>query len=378
METNDIINYFNKTTPTSSKLEQQLVTIISGLLFYYFDRVPDAKQIFKIMIERGDTIQNDHIAFRTIDVRSLLTLFLFYGFSVQFDDKTRTPFNFTQKKITAVWLKHPNPAIPRLFISEFRLDETPTIKQYIAPYLDQINDTIDSVDLNDTTAVIDYLHTSIWPTPTYEHFDYVRNQSEYLSWVMYNQYYLNHFTLTVNSLQSFGYQQNLDAHFEQYFDNPDILKIKLREEYRTIMSNFNQFLQQEGFQLNSPKGSTLQISNDGLLLQSSTQSGIISANFPDGTYDISGSYVEFAYRGILETSLNKLSSAQQSKSLPLRDGFEVGNADKIFESTYTNQPSDYNDKGTELSCFDHSKQKINTFLDSYQIKNPHSIPFNVN
>jgi len=72
------------------------------------------------------------------------------------------------------------------------------------------------------------------------------------------------------------------------------------------------------------------------LLQSSTVAKLVQATFSNGeTQLIPGSYVEFAERKVLP----------QFAHLPLeaikrehrREGFEAGNADKIFESTYRKQ-----------------------------------------
>ena len=52
--------------------------------------------------------------------------------------------------------------------------------------------------------------------------------------------------------------------------------------------------------MNTSKGKDLNISPDQLLLQSSTKAQMIEGEFPDGIYSVPGSYVEFAYRGILD------------------------------------------------------------------------------
>ena len=86
---------------------------------------------------------------------------------------------------------------------------------------------------------------------------------------------------------------------------------------------FNTFLESFGIKLNSA-GGKIKRSADGKLLQSSSVAKTIQAKFPlaNGTkqyHAIAGSYVEFAER------------------IDGRDGFEVGNADKIFESTFNEQ-----------------------------------------
>jgi len=275
-----------------------LTQVLAGLLGRYFDRVPDAMRVFEICEGRGDIVKNDHIAFRTLDMRSLLKLFLYYGYEVRFDDeKTKMPFNFKAKKLTAVWLKHPNFDMPRVFISEIRLKELGRETQdIVAPYLAQLEDPIDSLNLDDASAVIDYLHSGLWPTPTHSDYQKTGEESEYLAWVLYNEYYLNHFTLTVNALDSFGFKKTLEDVIQKDQSDDDYLS-ELREVYVSFMKNFNKFLRDQGFGLNAPSGNELNISADGLLLQSSTQANMVTGKFPDGDFEVPGSYVEFAYRG---------------------------------------------------------------------------------
>jgi hypothetical protein len=72
------------------------------------------------------------------------------------------------------------------------------------------------------------------------------------------------------------------------------------------------------------------------LLQSSTVAEIIDAEFAGGEiHPISGSYVEFAERKILPQFQHL--KPTEIKREHRREGFETGNADKIFESTFTSQ-----------------------------------------
>ena len=83
-------------------------------------------------------------------------------------------------------------------------------------------------------------------------------------------------------------------------------------------------------------GGIVKISNDGLLLQSSSVANQIMAKFSNNeTKLISGSYVEFAERKILPQYLTI--DIKNIETKHRRDGFEASNADKIFESTFTAQ-----------------------------------------
>ena len=101
------------------------------------------------------------------------------------------------------------------------------------------------------------------------------------------------------------------------------------------LEGFNSFLERIGIKLNT-SGGKIKESKDGLLRQSSTVSKLIPAAFACGTkQNIPGSYVEFAER--LPLPQFKKLPKNKITSIHRRDGFEAGNADKIFESTYSSQ-----------------------------------------
>jgi hypothetical protein len=105
------------------------------------------------------------------------------------------------------------------------------------------------------------------------------------------------------------------------------------------VQRFNQWLRANGVRLNE-SGGIAKISADGLLIQSSTVADRVDAVFDDGCGAtvhrmIPGSYVEFAQRKVLPQFEHL--PAEQIQRQHRRDGFEAGNADKIFESTYREQ-----------------------------------------
>ncbi|MDB4297269.1 DUF1338 domain-containing protein [Flavobacteriaceae bacterium] len=290
-----------------------LTNILKGLMTRYKDRIPDVNKITTAMIEMGmiaseATIENDHIAFRTLGVpnlgiESLEKIFLFHGY------KKEDSYNFEEKKLNAYWYSPPTPSFPRVFISELRVDELPIEQQkIIIKYTQKISkDPVDSLNLNSVSEVDSFLHSPLWELPTIADFNKLAEVSEYASWVIYNRYYLNHYTISVHNLPS-PYNQLIE---------------------------FNLFLKDIGIELNQ-SGGEIKKSPDGLLLQSASISKLLTAVFKNNeTKQIAGSYVEFAERKILD----------QYKNLPLtainrthrKEGFEASNADKIFESTYTSQ-----------------------------------------
>ncbi len=372
-------NYsFNHTIkPRPDSNDQLLIDVLDGLLERYIDRVPDAQKIIQLITDRGDKIINDHIAFRSIHIESILKVFLHLGYEVKMDHQTNQPFNFESKKLTAVWLKHPNEAAPRVFVSHFRFDEgSKELQTIISQYLNDWDDPIDTINLNNASEINQYLHTAQWKTPTYKDYKRIQNESEYLSWVLYNKYYLNHFTLTVHRLSSFEFENEILAilsNYQRSFQQHKSSEIKkdalnmLHKHYQKHFEQFNKYLVDNNFIMNGNGAiPLLNISPDKKLLQSSTKSKMIDAEFKEGVFQIPGSYVEFAYRGLLDSeAINAIQSVDPIviQALERRDGFETQNADKIFESTYIGKedPS----KGITKSSYQKSCEKLAAFLTEY-------------
>lgn len=291
--------------------------ILEGLMSRYRQRVPAVGRILSAMCAQGmighpDEIENDHIAFRSMGVpqlglRSLEKIFLHCGY------QRRDPYSFPGKKLDAYWYAPPAAKYPRIFISELRVgDLSPAAQKTILSYTDEVRtDPVDELDLDNPAEVDRFLHRGLWRRPTWQAYQQLSEESEYAAWVIYNRYYLNHFTISVH---------NLPAPFN-------------------TVERFNQFLQREGIELNDA-GGLCKTSPDGLLLQSSTVAEKVEAEFSDGAgglerHWIAGSYVEFAERRVLPQYAHL--PEDEIKREHRRDGFEAGNADKIFESTFSSQ-----------------------------------------
>ncbi|QKZ12567.1 DUF1338 domain-containing protein [Spirosoma sp. KUDC1026] len=300
---------FNNDTSKTTPLD----TVLGGLMRRYSERVPDVQRIVDAMIDEKIIaspieIENDHIAFRTMGVPNLgiasfEKIFSHYGYV------KRDEYNFTGKKLTAYWYAPPEPHYPRIFVSELRVHElSDEAQEIIHRYTDTVtSDPVDVLDLNDGNAVDAFLHQPLWTTPTLTDYQALLAESEYAAWVIYNRYYLNHFTISVHNLKL---------------------------GYNTI-EEFVAFLEKHGLRLNSA-GGVIKVSPDGDLRQASTVAQMIDAEFAGGdVFRIAGSYVEFAERRVLpqfrDLPANQIGRGQR------REGFEAGNADKIFESTFTTQ-----------------------------------------
>ncbi|MDC0117214.1 DUF1338 domain-containing protein [Flavobacteriaceae bacterium] len=293
--------------------EKKTINLVLESLFEtYSKRVPDVTKITEAMVSNNivsnqSEIINDHIAFRTMGVKhlgikSFEKIFLKHGY------KKRDFYSFKEKKLNAYWYSHSEKNMPRIFISELKVDElAKDAQKIIKQYTNQVkNDPVDNIDLNNSDEIINFLTNPLWTLPSLFHYNELLKETEYGSWVIYNRYYLNHYTISVH---------------------------ELKEKYNTL-EDFNKFLNSIGVKLND-SGGVIKKSKDGFLLQSSSVANKVNAHFKEGMSLISGSYVEFAERKILpefmNLDLNKINSTHR------RDGFETSNADKIFESTYQKQ-----------------------------------------
>ena len=188
----------------------------------YSERVPDVQKVFDAMLDAGiiqspDEIENDHIAFRTMGVPNLglasfEKIFLHYGY------ERRDEYNFIEKKLTAYWYAPPEPHYPRIFASELRVNElSAEAQRIIHHYTDTVtSDPVDSLNLDDAEAIDRFLHQPLWQTPTLADYQTLLKESEYAAWVIYNRYYLNHFTISVHNLKP-GYN-TIDA-FVRFWRN---------------------------------------------------------------------------------------------------------------------------------------------------------------
>ncbi|KAJ3694123.1 hypothetical protein LUZ60_009603 [Juncus effusus] len=291
-------------------------TVISNMEKVYLQRNPTAKAILDLVQSHdGDNICYDHFAFRTFGadgygINSLAEFFMEFGYT------PKEELRFPAKKLKALWFAPPhesyfsnnnngtgvNGPLPRIFISELLVDQlSPQSQEVIRKYIKA------SGIGNKYAALASMCGGLTWAKPSFSDYKVLSRESEYAAWTLVNGYALNHLTISAHMLKS------------------DIRRIE----------TLNKFIEQNGFKLNS-EGGILKVSPDGLLQQSSTVADSISFDFLDGVKEtVPCSYIEFAERLLLPQFENL--PDEEVKEIHRRDGFEVGNADKIFESTSKDQ-----------------------------------------
>lgn len=243
---------------------------------------PLAKKISDLLLAQGESIQNDHIALRTfnhprVGVDVLARPFIESGYKFCGD------YQFPEKKLYAKHYEHSDETLPKIFISELKLEEfSPALQKTVNNLVAQIpvglENQFDFVSIGRPWKVDQKIYQELL------------KESDYAAWVSAFGYRPNHFTVFINHLKKFS----------------DILVL-------------NDYLKQQGFKLNA-SGGEVKGSKEVCLEQSSTLANNIEVNFDDGKMTIPACYYEFAKRYPL-------------KSGKLYQGFVAASADKIFEST---------------------------------------------
>lgn len=244
---------------------------------------PNVARIRNLLEERGELIVDDHVAFRTLNLdpiglEALGAVIEGLGYR-RFDDYT-----FPEKKLRARSYVHPDDW-PRVFLSELLVEEmNPRHQEILRAIAAQIPS-----DLKLAPEI--FWAGTLWQPIAYPHYLDLQQSTEYGAWFAALGLRPNHFTINVNSLDSFeGLPELLD------------------------------FVERAGYQL-SESGGRIKGTPAELLEQGSTVADRLEVAFADGaTHTIPTCYYEFALRHPMPSG-------------EMYDGFVAASADKIFEST---------------------------------------------
>lgn len=255
----------------------------------YLAMNPQISAVVSALNARGETFRNDHIALRTYDsaaaadpthdigLERLGALWERHGYAPRGD------YTFEAKGLRARHWEHPDPELPRVFISELVTARLPPPAQAL------VRDLVAQLPagLADDEGCL--VAGRPWPCDL-STWRTLAEASEYAGWMAAFGLRANHFTVDVGSLRTFAGLRALNA-----------------------------WLVAAGFPLNE-SGGVVKGSPAVFLEQSSTLAAPVTVTFSDGEAVLPGCYVEFAQRFAMPDGA-------------VFSGFVADNADRIFEST---------------------------------------------
>ncbi|MBZ9538814.1 DUF1338 domain-containing protein [Modicisalibacter tunisiensis] len=250
----------------------------------YTAMTPQAQRIHDAFIDAGETIVNDHVAFRTFD-RGPITLADLEPHLLALGYTRLEPYDFPAKKLRAYGYLPPDENQPRVFLSELKCDELSTTAQRI---IDGLVAQIDPARV----ATPEVLWAGrLWEAPSFEEYQTLMAESEYAAWLSIIGLRANHFTISINHFRTFDSVEKVLAKVES-------LGLGINES-----------------------GGRVKGSPEVLLEQGSTLADRAAFTFAGGQVEeIPTCYYEFARR-------------YHDADGKLYQGFVAASADKIFEST---------------------------------------------
>ena len=250
----------------------------------YTAMTPQAQRIHDAFVAEGETIINDHVAFRTFD-RGPITLADLEPHLLALGYTRYEPYDFAAKKLRAYGYLPPSDDQPRVFLSELKCDELSDTAQRI------IDGLVGQIDAERTKTADVLWAGRLWDAPSFENYQALMEESEYAAWLSIIGLRANHFTISVN-------------HFRTY-DSVE----KVLDKVESL-----------GLGINA-SGGRIKGSPDVLLEQGSTLADRAEFTFAGGQVEeIPTCYYEFAKR-------------YRNSDGRLYQGFVAASADKIFEST---------------------------------------------
>lgn len=262
-------------------MTEKVTALFDNIWQQYLTVTPSADKIHQLL-GNGNEVINDHVAYRTfnldkINLAKLASPLLSLGYT------ECGQYDFAAKKLTAKHFEHSNSTMPKVFISELRVEEfSADVQQIIHKLVKQLPENISDQD--------NFLYSGrSWHVSSTD-YQMLLAESEYAAWLSAWGFRANHFTVSINHLDNFD----------------GIIAV-------------NDSLKEAGHTLNSTGG---EIKGDAIvkLEQSSTLADKALVEFTDKSMEIPSCFYEFAKR-------------YPQTDGELYTGFVAASADKIFEST---------------------------------------------
>lgn len=251
----------------------------------YVQVTPQAQAIYDLFTAQGETVVNDHVAFRTLSdsplsIDRLAPVIEMLGYR-HFDS-----YRFEQKKLLACSYNHlTDRSAPKIFLSELQCHLlSPTAREILDAAVSQIApESVDGPSI--------FWRGPLWAVPSLNDYLKLLRESDYAAWLVTMGLRANHFTVSLN-------------HLRRFTDLTSVIELLKRNNHRI-----------------NPAGGEIKGSPQTLLEQASTVADRIPFIFADGaTRSLPSCYYEFAKR-------------YPGANGELFQGFVTGSADKIFEST---------------------------------------------
>lgn len=258
--------------------------ILERLWIDYREMNPSVNKIHRLLGEKGETVVNDHIAFRTYDIGNINVDVLSIIFK-KANYIEKGSYYFEEKHLKAKHYEHATDKLaPKVFISELITSE---FSEFVQETASKVAHAIAEKGIEEEDLVFT---KNSWEPLSYKTYEKLRKESEYAAWMYVYGFRANHFTVFINHLNT----------------------VKSIEE-------LNELLKQNGFKMNT-SGGEIKGSKAEFLKQSSILADKLEVEFIEGKKEIPCCYYEFAER------FNKPNGE-------LFNGFIAKSADKIFEST---------------------------------------------
>lgn len=234
----------------------------------------------------GETVVNDHVAFRTFDLDPV-ALDRLEPHLLNLGWVRHAPYAFEDKKLRAYGYVHgTDEGAPRIFLSELQTGRcSPRLRAVAESLVAQVPPRV-------VAGPEVFASGRPWAPIPHALWQELLEESEYAAWLAAIGFRANHFTVLVNALSP---------------------------RLRSIPAVLD-FVEAAGFRVNTAGGRVKGTPAD-LLEQGSTLADVQPVAFADGTFEVPTGYYEFALRHPLPDG-------------SLYPGFVAASADRIFESTH--------------------------------------------
>jgi hypothetical protein len=163
----------------------------------YIAKTPQAELIHKSLIDQGERVVNDHVAFRTLK-SSKIGIAACEPVLAQLGYLPAGEYRFEDKHLYAKSYEHQDSASshPKIFLSELLIDE------FESPVVERLNALLRQIP-SDFEITPDFFYSGLpWQMPSWQDYLVLADVSEYAGWLSINGMCANHFTINVNSLET--------------------------------------------------------------------------------------------------------------------------------------------------------------------------------